>query len=398
MLEEQIDKRKNNQEPSAMKLRFLATAMLVIVSVSAGFLGGWLGSRADDDNQNVQKQQVVLKTQGQLISSIAKEVGSSVVSVEVTSQADTRANFFGFQGLTEEQSAGTGIIIDKNGLIITNRHVIPAGTTDVRITLSDGTTFEDVEVVGRTNASDPLDIAFLKINDTKGKELVAAKIGDSSKMKIGDPVVAIGNALGQFQNSVTSGIISGHGRSVEASSGNGQDTESLENLFQTDAAINQGNSGGPLVNLEGEVIGINTAIAAGDAQNIGFAIPIDDIKGLIAGVLDTGKLERPFLGVVYVPITADLAKQYDLSVEQGAYVPPSITVGQDSVIDGGSADKAGIKEGDIITKVNDEKVDEGHSLASLLGKHKVGDKVKFTIVRDGKERVVEAELQAAPAD
>lgn len=397
-MEEQIDKRKSSKEPSAMKLRFLATAMLVIVSVSAGFLGGWLGSRADDDNQSVQKQQVILKTQGQLISSIAKEVGNSVVSVEVTSQADTRDSFFGFQGLTEEESAGTGIIIDKNGLVITNRHVIPAGTTDVRITLSDGTTFEDVEVVGRTNSSDPLDIAFLKINDTKGKELVAATIGDSSKMNVGDPVVAIGNALGQFQNSVTSGIISGHGRSVEASSGNGQDTESLENLFQTDAAINQGNSGGPLVNLEGEVIGINTAIASGDAQNIGFAIPIDDIKGLIAGVLDTGKLERPFLGVVYIPITADLAKQYDLDASQGAYVPPSITVGQDSVVDGGSADKAGIEEGDIITKVDDENVDESHSLASLLGKHKVGDKVKLTIVRDGKERVVEATLQAAPED
>lgn len=396
-MEKQIDHRKSNKEPSVGKLRFLATAMLVIVSASAGFLGGWLGNRAEEDSQDVQKQQVTLKTQGQLISSIAQEVGNSVVSVEVTSQADTGDNFFGFQGLTEEESAGTGIIIDKNGLVITNRHVIPAGITDVRITLSDGTTFEDVEVVGRTTASDPLDIAFLKINDTKGKELVPATIGDSSKMKVGDPVVAIGNALGQFQNSVTSGIISGHGRSVEASSGNGKATESLENLFQTDAAINQGNSGGPLVNLEGEVIGINTAIAAGDAQNIGFAIPIDDIKGLIAGVLDTGKLERPLLGVVYIPITADLAKQYDLDVEQGAYVPPSITVGQDSVIDGGSADKAGIEEGDIIIKVGDDKVDESHSLASLLGKHKVGEKVKFTIVRDGKERVVEATLQAAPA-
>jgi serine protease Do len=377
----------------------LGTALLVIVSVSGGFLGGWLGNnRADDDNQSVQKQQVVLKTQGQLISSIAKEVGNSVVSVEVTSQTDTRGSLFGFQGLTEQESAGTGIIINKSGLVITNRHVVPAGTTDVRVTLSDGTTFEDVEVVGRTKGSDPLDIAFLKIKDTKGKQLTAAKIGDSSKMKVGDPVVAIGNALGQFQNSVTSGIISGHGRSVEASAGAGQETESLENLFQTDAAINQGNSGGPLVNLEGEVIGINTAIASGDAQNIGFAIPIDDIKGLIAGVQETGKLERPFLGVVYIPITADLAEQYDLTVEQGAYVPPSITVGQDSVVDGGSADKAGIEEGDIITKVGGDPVDEDHSLASLLGKHKVGDQVKFTIVRDGKERVLEATLQAAPAD
>lgn len=386
------------QTVSKVRLRFLATALLVIVSASAGFLGGWLGSRSDDDDQSVQKQQVVLKTQGQLISSIAKEVGNSVVSIEVISQTDTTGSFFGFQGLTEEASAGTGIIIDKNGLIFTNRHVVPSGTTEVSVTLSDGTKFEDVEVVGRTTESDPLDIAFLKINDTKGKDLTAAHIGNSSEMKIGDPVVAIGNALGQFQNSVTSGIISGHGRSVEASSGTGEGTESLENLFQTDAAINQGNSGGPLVNLEGEVIGINTAIAAGDAQNIGFAIPIDDIKGLIQSVVDTGKLERPFLGVVYIPITADLATQYDLSVEQGAYIPPSITVGQDSIVDGGSADKAGIEEGDIITKVGSDAVDESHSLASLLGKQRVGEKVAFTIVRDGKERTIDVTLQAAPTD
>jgi serine protease Do len=376
-----------------VKLRFLATALLVIVSLSAGFLGGWFGGQRDDDAQNVQKQQVVLKTQGELISSIAKEVGNSVVSIEVTSQTGGDG-FFGFP--TEEQSAGTGIIFDDKGLIMTNRHVVPAGTTDVRVTLSDGTNFDDVEVVGRTSAGDPLDIAFLKINDTKGKKLTPATIGDSSKVNIGDSVVAIGNALGQFQNSVTSGIISGYGRSVEASSGAG--TESLENLFQTDAAINSGNSGGPLVNLEGEVIGINTAIAAGDAQNIGFAIPINDVKGLITSVLETGKLERPYLGVVYIPITADVATQYDLEVEQGAYIPPSITVGQDSIIDGGSADEAGIKEGDIITKIGKDKIDEDHSLASLLGKHKVDEKVTLTIVRGGNERKVDVTLQAAPTD
>lgn len=384
-------------EQSAIKVRFLATALLVIVSAAAGFLGGWLGNRHTSESAT-QKQEVVLKNQGQLISSIADAVGKSVVSIEVTSQSAGGESFFGYRGSAEQQSAGTGIIIDKNGLIITNRHVVPAGTTKVAVTLSDGTKFDEVEVVGRTTESDPLDIAFLKIGDTNGKELVAATLGDSGSMKVGDPVIAIGNALGQFQNSVTSGIVSGYGRSVEAGSGSGGDTESLENLFQTDAAINQGNSGGPLVNLEGKVIGINTAIAAGDAQNIGFAIPINDVKGLIASVLETGKLERPYLGVVYIPITADLAKQYDLDAQEGAYVPPSIAVGKDSVIDGGPADQAGIKEGDIITKVNNDSVNEKHSLASLLGKQKVGDKVKITVMRDGNEKVVDATLQAAPAD
>lgn len=390
----QSSNRIASRQPSRMKLQFLATALLVIVSASAGFLGGWLGNRGADDGSSTQKQQVVLKTQGQLISNIAKDVGSSVVSVEVTSQTGSSNDFFGFRGSSEQESAGTGIIIDKNGLIITNRHVVPSGTTKVSVTLSDGTKFDDVTVVGRTSTSDSLDIAFLKINDTKGKTLVPATIGSSSKMKVGDPVVAIGNALGQFQNSVTSGIISGFGRSVEASDSTGQGAENLENLFQTDAAINEGNSGGPLVNLEGEVIGINTAVA-GDAQNIGFAIPIDDVKGLITSVVDTGKLERPFLGVVYVPITADMAKQYDLSVEQGAYIPPSIMIGQDAIVDGSAADKAGLKEGDIITKLDGDTVDASHSLASLLGKHKVGDKVKLTIVRDGKERTVDVTLEAA---
>ncbi|MEK7153315.1 MAG: trypsin-like peptidase domain-containing protein, partial [Patescibacteria group bacterium] len=192
------------KKANPMKLRFLSAAALVVVGISAGFLGGWLSSnRGEDANASVRRQQVVLKTQGQLISNIAKEVGESVVSVEVTSTSAPSDGFFGFQGTTEQQSAGTGIIIDKQGLIITNRHVVPAGTTNVSVTLSDGTKFEDVDVLGRTNDGDPLDIAFLKIKDTKGKDLKAAVIGESGKMKVGDPVVAIGNALGEYQNTIS---------------------------------------------------------------------------------------------------------------------------------------------------------------------------------------------------
>lgn len=384
---------------SKSKLRFLSAAALVIVSVSAGFLGGWLGGSKTTDETTISKQQIILKTQGQLISDIAKNVGESVVSIEVKGTTKVVDSYFGFsQGTTSNESAGTGVIIDRGGLIITNRHVVPSGTDSVNVILSDGTRYEDVEIVGRTRSSDPLDIAFLKIKDTKGKQLKAVAIGDSSKMTIGDSVVAIGNALGQFQNTVTSGIISGFGRSVQASDESGGDAETLENLFQTDAAINAGNSGGPLVNLEGELIGINTAIAAGDAQNIGFAIPVNDVKNLIKSVSDNGKLERPFMGVVYIPITADIAKQYNLGKSQGAYVPPSSLVGQDSVVDGSSADKAGVKEGDIITKINGDAVDEKHSFTSLLGKYEVGDSIKVTIVRDNKESVVNVTLQAAPSD
>jgi len=384
-------------QTSHVKMRFLSAALLVMISGSAGFAGGWLGTHGNE-NTTIEKQQVVLKSQGQLISSIAKDVGPSVVSVNVTSQSQPTSNFFGFQGSTEQQSAGTGIIIDKSGLIITNRHVVPAGATKVSVTLSDGTTLDNVQVVGRTADSDPLDVAFLKVADTKGKTLTAAKLGDSSKVGVGDSVVAIGNALGQFQNTVTSGIISGHGRHIQAgsASGGGADTESLQNLFQTDAAINEGNSGGPLMNLNGEVIGINTAVASGDAQNIGFAIPINDIKGAIDSVMQKGKLERPYLGVVFISITADTAKRYDLGSSQGAYIPPSVTVGRDAVVKGGPADKAGIKEGDIITKIGDQTIDENNTLTSVLGRQKVGDTVKVTYVRDGKDHTVDVTLTDMP--
>lgn len=381
--------------PSGAKLRMLSAAALIIVSTSAGFLGGYLGNKHIDDSQNVQKQQVVLKTQGQLISNIAKDVGASVVSVNVTSQSAPTDSFFGFQGTTEQQSAGTGIILNKDGLIITNRHVVPAGTTKVSVTLSDGTTLNNVQVVGRTSDTDPLDVAFLKITDLKGKTLTPATIGKSGDMKVGDSVVAIGNALGQFQNTVTAGIISGFGRSVQASDSSGSGSENLENLFQTDAAINEGNSGGPLVNLNGEVIGINVAIA-GNAQNIGFSIPIDDVSGLIKSVEQTGKLQRPYLGVIYIPVTADIAQQYSLGVSQGAYIPSSVAIGQNSVISGGPADKAGIKEGDIITKVDSQSVDQTHSLTSLLSQHNVGDKVQLTIHRSGRDMTVDVTLGSAP--
>lgn len=381
------------------RVRFLSIALLLILSSTLGFFGGWLGSRSDKTSE--QKQQVILKTQGQLISNIAQSVGQSVVSVDVVSSsnagAGTYLNFGLPQQNTTEQSAGTGIILSKDGLIITNRHVVPSGTTSVSVTLSDGTTFEDVKVLGRTSSRDSLDIAFLKIKDTNGKKLTPAKIGDSSKTKIGDPVIAIGNALGQFQNTVTSGIISGHGRSVQASDGDGTNSENLEDLFQTDAAINEGNSGGPLVNLDGEVIGINTAVA-GNAQSIGFAIPINDVSGLMDSVKQTGALQRPYLGVVYVSLTDDIAKQYKLSATRGAYIPPETIMGEQTVISGSPAAKAGLKQGDIITKVGDTAIDQNHSLTSVLGHHAVNEKVTLTVVRDGRQQSIDVTLGVAPSE
>lgn len=370
-------------------------ALLLLASLAMGFLGGWTGSESRDhsgtNRSGTVNQQVVLN-ESQLISDIAKEVGPSVVSVNVVSQGVQRNGFFGFIEPYEQESAGTGVIISEDGYVITNRHVVPDDAAQVSITLSDGTELDDVEVVGRTTASDPLDIAFLKIKDKKGKELKAAKIGDSGKIQVGDKVVAIGNALGQFQNTVTSGIISGFGRDLEA--GNDEGVETLQNLIQTDASINQGNSGGPLVNINGEVIGINTAVAAGSAENIGFAIPINDVQGLIKSVLTKGKLERPYLGIRYVSLTDDYAYQYNLDVKRGAYIAP--TRNGRSIIQDSPADKAGLEEKDIITKIDGNDINEKNSLISLISRKQVGEEVSLTVIRDGKEMTVKVRLEAVP--
>lgn len=386
---------ESQQNQKALQALFVILLILVV-----SFGGGWLGANANLDTSEEAKretQRVVLDQQSDLISSIASEVGQSVVSINVTSQSSTGGlGLFGQPRSLEQSSAGTGIVLSEDGLVITNRHVVPAGTTNISLILSDGTEIDDVEIVGRTSENDSLDVAFLQITDTKGHKLVPAKLGKSSDMRVGSSVVAIGNALGQFQNTVTSGIISGYGRNVQASSQSGSGGENLNDLFQTDASINQGNSGGPLVNMRGEVIGINTAVAGG-AENIGFAIPIDNIEGLIRQVSKTGKLERPYLGVVYVSLTDSIAKELDLPKNRGAYIPKSDEYGRETVVKDGPAQKAGIKEGDIIVKVGDKKIDDRNSLASLLGAYQPGDKVKFTVYRDGKERVIEVELGTMPS-
>lgn len=375
----------------------------ILVSAVVGFGAGWLGGNHSGNlgsgilTATIGSQKQIVTSESQLINNIAKTVGPSVVSVNVTSTSQND-NLFTFPGLNQtEQSAGTGIILNSDGLIITNRHVVPSGTTTVSVTLADGTELRDVTVLGRTSQNSSLDVAFLKINNLQGEKLTPAVLGDSSKVQVGDSVVAIGNALGQFQNTVTSGIISGYGRSVQASSsGTGQNSENLDNLFQTDAAINEGNSGGPLVNLNGQVIGINTAIA-GNAQNIGFAIPINDAKGLVQQVVTTGKLQQPWLGVYYIPITNDVAQQYSLSTNRGAWIPPMGVIEKDPIVAGGPADKAGLQAGDIITQADGTTIDQTHSLTAIIGQDKVGQQVSLTIVRNGKTTHVQATLQAEPA-
>ena len=316
------------------------------------------------------------------IADIADKVSKSVVSIVTSTQA---TDFFGQNH--ESSAAGTGIIVTSDGYILTNKHVIN-GASRVSVILDDGTTYEDVEVV----ATDPLnDVAFLKIKDVS--DLAQATLGDSKTINVGQQVIAIGNALGEYQNTVTAGIISGTGRSVTASDGSGRNAETLSDMIQTDAAINSGNSGGPLVNAAGEVIGINTATST-SAENMGFAIPISSAKGMLKQLIETGKAERTYLGVYSVEITPEAAKAYNLPVNSGAYVysPSAYT----AVSKDGPAAKAGIKDKDIITAVNGTKVGSAGSLSSLIGEYKPGDTVQLTVIREGNEIAINATLGGYP--
>ncbi len=313
------------------------------------------------------------------IEDVANKLSPSVVSIVAKSQSS-----YGRYSISREtQGAGTGIIVSSNGYILTNKHVVDGAST-VSVVLYDGTSYDSAEVI----ATDPLnDIAFLKIDGADN--LTAAELGDSKTLNIGQQVIAIGNALGQYQNSVTSGIISGTNRTITASSSDSStDTETLTDMIQTDASINSGNSGGPLVNAKGQVIGINTAVDS-SAQGIGFAIPIGAAKGMLSEILETGSAKRAYIGVSYVQVIPEVAKEYNLSVNKGAYV---YSESGSAVVSGSPAAKAGIKDKDIITKINGVEVGIKGSVASLTAEYRAGDTIKITILRDGEEKELQVQL------
>ena len=315
------------------------------------------------------------------IANIVSKVTPAVVSI--ISEIRT-SGYFGYGGVS--QASGTGMIVTSDGYVLTNKHVVD-GARSVQIITDAGDTYDDVDIIG----TDPLnDVAYLKINGVS--DLPTIPLGDSKTIAVGQPVLAIGNALGAYQNSVTQGIIGGTGRSVEASDSSGQNVEYLTDMLQTDAAINPGNSGGPLVNAAGEVIGINTAVST-DAQGLGFAIPISAVKGMLKNIIDNDKAERAYLGLSYVTITSEVAKEYKLPVSQGAYVH-SDNNRQGAVVSGGPAAKAGIKDGDIITKIGNIEVGRAGSISTLVGEYKVGDTIQLTIIRDKQEMVVNVTLEA----
>lgn len=372
---------ENINKTSNSNLRFYIVAV-IIASLAGllGALGGVLLYRKLPSTTINQSKQVVIQEQT-AVTNVARQVGPSVVSIVASSsQLDP---FTG--GRSEEQTgAGTGIIVSADGLILTNKHVAQGGD-NFSIVTSDGKEYKNAKVV----ATDPAnDIAFMKAD---AKDLKAAELGDSDKVEVGQTVVAIGNALGQFQNTVTTGVISGKSRPITAGSGSG--TERLTNLLQTDAAINPGNSGGPLVNIEGQVIGINTAVA-GSAENIGFAIPINDAKSSLESVRKNGKISHAYLGVRYIILNEQIARANNLPSTTGALVYGRGN--QLAVIPNSPASKAGITEGDIITKFDGQTIDSDNPLNSFINRKKPGETSTLTILREGKELQVKVSFEEAP--
>lgn len=361
----------------------------IIFFLILAFLMGILGSAAGaalfgsafkniSDITSTSTRKIVIEESGAVIGAV-KKVSPAVVSITTSSNA---MDFFG--RVYEQKGGGTGFIITSDGLIATNKHVVSDENATYQVVTAEGKTYE-----GKVKAIDPfMDLAILSI-DAKGLPVV--ELGDSDKLQVGQWVIAIGNALAKFDNTVTVGVISARERDVEAS-GAGIGTEKLESMLQTDAAINPGNSGGPLVNLEGQVTGINTAVAGG-AQGIGFAIPINNVKKAIESVQKTGKISRPYLGVRYIPITRDIAKAASLPVDYGAWIYRGSGSLEAPVIPSSPADKAGIKENDIITEINGQRIDEKHSLSSLIRKYNFGDEIVLTVLRAGKEMKVKVMLE-----
>jgi serine protease Do len=365
------DKKRNIKNKNTL-------TVIILLNFFIGILGGVFGSYVYLDYKTGNGTSITNNTKLTVSESSAaidavKKAGPAVVSITGTSKT---IGFFG--NVNSSKSAGTGFIVTKDGLILTNKHVVSDADATYSVFTSNGKQYD-----AKIKAVDPLnDLAFLKVD---GSNLPVAELGDSNDLQIGQQVVAIGNALGQYQNTVTEGVISAIGRAIQAGDSGSGSVESLENMIQTDAAINSGNSGGPLINLLGQVIGINTAVDQ-QGQSIGFAIPVNVAKSAISSVIASGKVVRPMLGVSYIPITKEFAVSNNLPVSEGAYIYGSKN--QIAVIPGGPADKAGLNEGDIITKINNDKIAANKSLSNIISQYKVGDKVKITYLRDSKEKTV----------
>ncbi len=387
--------------------RILILSILVIILISGGFLSKGLNLDLTNlgkyfplkTNSFVQtpSEKTKIVSEESVITDVVERVSSSVVTVSIVKARNIGSIFevdpFDPWGSMRQQpqspqntqtDIGTGFIVGADGLIVTNKHVVGDTSAKYKVVTKDDKTYE----VGKIFRDPTNDIAIIKI---EANNLVPVTLGDSSKLKVGQMAIAIGTALGEFRNTVSVGVISGLSRTITATGGDF--SERLQGVIQTDAAINQGNSGGPLLNLRGQVVGINTAIASG-AQSIGFALPINLAKRDIQSVRATGEIQAPFLGVRYLILTPEIAKQQKLPVDYGALVRGSDE--GPAVEPGSTAAAAGLEAEDIILEVSGQKIDKDRTLVEAISKFGVGDEVELMVNRGGKKITLTATLVKRP--
>lgn len=328
--------------------------------------------------KQIEKTQTttVVEKENATIQAVEK-TSDSVVAIGVTQRIINPFDPFSLPR-SRQSTIGTGFIVSSKGIIVTNRHVVSEPSVKYSVVTKDGNKLEVTKIYRDPN----LDLALVQVTNNSLKPL---ELGDSSKLKVGQTVIAIGNALGRFSNTVTTGVVSGLGRALIAGDPFSGETETLDDLIQTDAAINPGNSGGPLLNSLGQVIGVNVATTEG-AQNIGFAIPINSVKAMVSEFEKTGSVSRPFLGIRYILVGKEAAIRNN--VPQGAYI--------EEVVDNSPANKAGVAPEDIIVKIDGLQIDSETKVGEIIGKKKVGESVSLEVWADGKVRTVNATLQESP--
>lgn len=324
------------------------------------------------------------------ITEIVKKVCPAVITITVSKNLPEIEGFYNFpfkdqnfvipktkgkKKIETKIGGGSGFIVSKDGYIITSAHVIADPEATYSAVL-EPTKKYPIKVLSR----DPInDIAILII---EGKNFPFLELGNAKDVELGEPVIAVGNPLGEFYDTVSAGIVSGLSRLINAHNGFSEKSTRLKGLIQTDAAINPGNSGGPLINMEGKVIGINTAMIMG-SQNIGFAIPIDYAKKDLEEVREHGRIKRPFLGIKYIILNPEIAEQNSLPVDYGALIIRE-RLGEEAVIPRSAAEKAGLREFDTILEINGEKINEANYLSDILERNEIGDKVKLKVFRNKK--------------
>lgn len=388
-------------------------ANLVVILGVASYLQAAEGKAWLTDLLDVQSvaPQIVVDSTGEPndVASVVETVNPAVVSIVITKDVPVMERYYedynpfgsGFGSFsipqyrqngteTKEIGGGSGFLVSSDGYVATNAHVVSDEEADYTVFLNDGKSYDAV-VIARDTV---LDVALLKID---GANFPYLEFGNSDEVKVGQSVIAIGNALGEFRNTVSVGVVSGLSRSVTASTGFGS-PETLTNVLQTDAAINPGNSGGPLLDLSGKVIGVNVAASVGAAENIGFSLPSNAVKQVIDSIRENGRVIRPFLGVRYIPITEAVAQANDLSVDYGVLLVRGENREEVAVVPGSPADKAGLEENDIILEVNGKKVTLQNPLENLLREHTVGETVTLKVLHDGEEKEVTATLEENKSD